>query len=156
MADVPSGGRTVFPRIGAGVTPVAGAAVFWYNLRKSGDPDRNTLHGACPILYGTKWGEDNQCKGKREFERFSRHSCIQSPEIKDSMISNLDIHSAQSQIPPPLSECFPNFFFTEIVSRIPRTLVLRQQQNEDFFSLLIFTLFPAGKKSLLSKVFLLF
>ena len=52
-----SGGRTVFPRIGAGVSPEAGSAVFWYNLHDSGDPDKLTLHGACPVLYGTKWGK---------------------------------------------------------------------------------------------------
>ncbi len=57
MSDVPAGGRTAFPRIGVSVAPVAGTAVFWYNLMKSGAPDRDTLHGACPILYGTKWGE---------------------------------------------------------------------------------------------------
>ena len=51
-----SGGRTVFPRIGAGIPPVAGSAVFWYNLFPSGDADQLTLHGACPVLYGTKWG----------------------------------------------------------------------------------------------------
>ncbi len=34
MSDVPAGGRTVFPRIGAGIAPEAGAAVFWYNLRR--------------------------------------------------------------------------------------------------------------------------
>ena len=59
MSDVPAGGRTVFPRIGAGVPPVGGSAVFWYNLKKSGNPDTLTLHGACPILYGTKWGKTN-------------------------------------------------------------------------------------------------
>ena len=55
-----SGGRTVFPRIGAGVAPEAGSAVFWYNLHNSGEPDRLTLHGACPVLYGTKWGKSAQ------------------------------------------------------------------------------------------------
>ena len=29
MSDVGQGGRTVFPRIGAGVSPEAGSAVFW-------------------------------------------------------------------------------------------------------------------------------
>ena len=57
LNDVGSGGRTVFPRIGAGVAPVAGSAVFWYNLFPSGDADQLTLHGACPVLYGTKWGK---------------------------------------------------------------------------------------------------
>lgn len=56
MSHVPAGGRTVFPRIGAGVQAKAGSAVFWYNLHRDGDPDRLTLHGACPIMYGTKWG----------------------------------------------------------------------------------------------------
>ena len=28
-----------------------------YNLLPNGDPDKLTLHGACPVLYGTKWGE---------------------------------------------------------------------------------------------------
>lgn len=55
MSEVGEGGRTVFPRIGAGVQPKAGAAVFWYNLRPNGEADKLTLHGACPVLYGTKW-----------------------------------------------------------------------------------------------------
>ena len=35
---------------------MGGSAVFWYNLFDSSDPDRLTLHGACPVVYGTKWG----------------------------------------------------------------------------------------------------
>ena len=57
LNEVPAGGRTVFPRIGASLRPSAGSAVFWYNLHASGGPDRLTLHGACPVLYGTKWGK---------------------------------------------------------------------------------------------------
>ena len=54
---VPAGGRTVFPRLGVSAKPTPGAAIFWYNLHDTGDPDRRTLHGACPVLYGTKWGK---------------------------------------------------------------------------------------------------
>jgi len=53
--NVPAGGRTVFPRIGVGVKPNLGSALFWYNLHETGEPDRLTLHGACPVLFGTKW-----------------------------------------------------------------------------------------------------
>ncbi len=55
MSDVPSGGRTAFPAAGASVEAVGGSAVFWYNLKKNGEGDKFTLHGACPIIYGTKW-----------------------------------------------------------------------------------------------------
>ena len=30
---------------------------FRYNVRPDGKADTLTLHGACPVLYGTKWGE---------------------------------------------------------------------------------------------------
>jgi len=55
LNNVASGGRTVFPRLGTGTVPVEGAAVFWYNLTPSGRGNKLTLHGACPILFGTKW-----------------------------------------------------------------------------------------------------
>uniref|UniRef100_A0A8C6ZRC5 Fe2OG dioxygenase domain-containing protein n=1 Tax=Nothoprocta perdicaria TaxID=30464 RepID=A0A8C6ZRC5_NOTPE len=31
------------------------AALFWWNLRRSGEGDGATLHGACPVLAGDKW-----------------------------------------------------------------------------------------------------
>jgi len=72
MSDVAEGGRTVFPRIGAGVKPRAGSAVFWYNLLPNGDPDKLTLHGACPVLYGTKWVAN---KWIREGAQLFRRPC---------------------------------------------------------------------------------
>jgi prolyl 4-hydroxylase len=51
------GGSTAFPRAGVAVKPVKGTAAFWYNLKRSGKPDPLTLHGACPVLLGHKWGE---------------------------------------------------------------------------------------------------
>lgn len=55
MSDVEEGGWTVFPRLGVGVKPRQGSAVFWYNLLPSGKGDPRTLHSACPVLRGSKW-----------------------------------------------------------------------------------------------------
>ena len=32
-----------------------GSAIFWYNMLDIGDVDARTKHGACPVLYGSKW-----------------------------------------------------------------------------------------------------
>ena len=32
-----------------------------YNIRPNGKADTLTLHGACPVLFGTKWGEHHLC-----------------------------------------------------------------------------------------------
>ena len=56
LNDVERGGATAFPRAGVAVRPVKGGAAFWYNLKRSGKPDSLTLHGACPVLLGHKWG----------------------------------------------------------------------------------------------------
>ena len=37
--------------------PVRGGAAFWFNLKRSGKTDPITLHGACPVLLGHKWGK---------------------------------------------------------------------------------------------------
>ena len=71
---VPAGGRTVFPRIGVSVKPEAGAAVFWYNLHDTGDPDRRTLHGACPVLYGTKWGNKIMITRNLVFNKYDKQN----------------------------------------------------------------------------------
>ncbi|XP_071527812.1 prolyl 4-hydroxylase subunit alpha-2-like [Panulirus ornatus] len=55
MNDVEEGGRTVFPRVGVGVEPRRGSAVFWWNLLPCGRGDVRMLHAACPVLRGTKW-----------------------------------------------------------------------------------------------------
>ena len=81
LNEVPAGGRTVFPRIGASVRPTAGSAVFWFNLHASGGPDRLTLHGACPVLYGTKWGKMlsmKRLRGKRSYVRARYHATYPS------------------------------------------------------------------------------
>ncbi|KAL5282876.1 hypothetical protein ACFFRR_005737 [Megaselia abdita] len=56
MNDIEQGGSTVFPELQIAVQPEKGSAVFWYNLKTNGDGDTRTLHAACPVLYGSKWG----------------------------------------------------------------------------------------------------
>lgn len=34
-----------------------GSAVIWFNLLKSGEEDTRTLHAACPVFVGNKWGK---------------------------------------------------------------------------------------------------
>ncbi|ELT90009.1 hypothetical protein CAPTEDRAFT_129682, partial [Capitella teleta] len=51
MNHVNAGGATVFPKIGLYAKPEKNAAIFWYNYKKSGESDANTLHA------GLVWGE---------------------------------------------------------------------------------------------------
>lgn len=55
LSEVEAGGSTVFPLLGHEVKPIRNAAIFWYNLKKSGEIYPNSLHGACPVLLGNKW-----------------------------------------------------------------------------------------------------
>lgn len=57
MSDVSAGGATVFIEPEVIVYPRKGSAVFWYNLPKSGQLDKSTRHGACPVIIGSKWGK---------------------------------------------------------------------------------------------------
>lgn len=58
MNDVPAGGRTIFPYINVAVTPLKGSAVLWFNLDREGRMLPEVFHGGCPVLKGSKWGED--------------------------------------------------------------------------------------------------
>ncbi|GIY57587.1 prolyl 4-hydroxylase subunit alpha-2 [Caerostris darwini] len=55
MSDVNGGGATVFPRLNITVWPKKGSALFWYNVKSNGVGDILTLHGACPVVTGSKW-----------------------------------------------------------------------------------------------------
>uniref|UniRef100_A0A8D8WGP3 procollagen-proline 4-dioxygenase n=1 Tax=Cacopsylla melanoneura TaxID=428564 RepID=A0A8D8WGP3_9HEMI len=55
MSDVEQGGSTVFLDLQLVVPPQKGAALCWYNLKPDRTVDLDTLHGACPVLVGSKW-----------------------------------------------------------------------------------------------------
>ncbi|NXD11245.1 P4HA3 hydroxylase, partial [Nothocercus nigrocapillus] len=55
LSSVEAGGSTAFIHANVSVPVVKNAALFWWNLRRSGEGDGATLHGACPVLAGDKW-----------------------------------------------------------------------------------------------------
>ncbi|XP_031563908.1 prolyl 4-hydroxylase subunit alpha-1-like [Actinia tenebrosa] len=55
LSDVQAGGATVFIKLNVHSRPSKGDALFWYNLKKSGEGDLDTLHAGCPVLLGDKW-----------------------------------------------------------------------------------------------------
>lgn len=57
MNHVEMGGATVFPELNLALWPKKGSAAFWYNFHTSGNGDDSTLHAACPVLIGSKWGK---------------------------------------------------------------------------------------------------
>uniref|UniRef100_A0A8C5L868 Prolyl 4-hydroxylase subunit alpha-3 n=1 Tax=Jaculus jaculus TaxID=51337 RepID=A0A8C5L868_JACJA len=53
------------------------AALFWWNLRRNGEGDGDTLHAGCPVLVGDKWVAN---KWIHEYGQESRRPCTSSPE----------------------------------------------------------------------------
>ncbi|KHN73657.1 Prolyl 4-hydroxylase subunit alpha-1 [Toxocara canis] len=55
MTEPEIGGGTVFTEIKTSVACTKNAALFWYNLMRSGEVDMRSRHAACPVLTGVKW-----------------------------------------------------------------------------------------------------
>ncbi|XP_065708249.2 prolyl 4-hydroxylase subunit alpha-3 isoform X5 [Patagioenas fasciata] len=56
LSAVGAGGSTAFVHANLSVPVLKNAALFWWNLRRNGDGDGDTLHAGCPVLAGDKWG----------------------------------------------------------------------------------------------------
>ncbi|XP_027629950.1 prolyl 4-hydroxylase subunit alpha-3 isoform X1 [Tupaia chinensis] len=57
LSSVEAGGATAFIYANFSVPVVKNAALFWWNLHRSGEGNSDTLHAGCPVLVGDKWGK---------------------------------------------------------------------------------------------------
>lgn len=55
LNDVPTGGATVFPKLGLEVCPAKGSAVYFEYTNSRGQIDPLTLHAGAPVTQGEKW-----------------------------------------------------------------------------------------------------
>lgn len=55
LSDVEEGGETFFPKVNLEIKPKKGDAILFWNLHVNGTADTLSLHGAKPVLKGTKW-----------------------------------------------------------------------------------------------------
>lgn len=55
LSDVEKGGETVFPYLKTKVSPQKGTALFWFNLKPSGESDYYIRHASCPVILGRKF-----------------------------------------------------------------------------------------------------
>ena len=55
LNDVPAGGQTVFPTLGAAVSPLRGNAVYFEYCDDSGRVDPRSLHASDAVTQGEKW-----------------------------------------------------------------------------------------------------
>uniref|UniRef100_A0A3Q3XDH7 Prolyl 4-hydroxylase subunit alpha-3 n=1 Tax=Mola mola TaxID=94237 RepID=A0A3Q3XDH7_MOLML len=73
LSSVEAGGSTAFIHANFSVTK---AAIFWWNLRRNGQGDEDTLHAGCPVLIGDKWAN----KWIHEYGQEFQHRCSLNPE----------------------------------------------------------------------------
>ncbi|XP_063528153.1 prolyl 4-hydroxylase subunit alpha-3 isoform X2 [Pongo pygmaeus] len=77
LSSVEAGGATAFIYANLSVPVVRNAALFWWNLHRSGEGDSDTLHAGCPVLVGDKWVAN---KWIHEYGQEFRRPCSSSPE----------------------------------------------------------------------------
>ncbi|XP_060255999.1 prolyl 4-hydroxylase subunit alpha-3 isoform X1 [Ovis aries] len=77
LSSVEAGGATAFIYGNFSVPVVKNAALFWWNLHRSGEGDGDTLHAACPVLVGDKWVAN---KWIHEYGQEFRRPCSSRPE----------------------------------------------------------------------------
>ncbi|XP_053241070.1 prolyl 4-hydroxylase subunit alpha-3 [Podarcis raffonei] len=77
LSLVEAGGSTAFIYANLSIPAVKNAALFWWNLRRNGDGDDDTLHAGCPVLAGDKWVAN---KWFHEHGQEFRRPCGTSPE----------------------------------------------------------------------------
>ncbi|NXT28059.1 P4HA3 hydroxylase, partial [Syrrhaptes paradoxus] len=77
LSTVEAGGSTAFIHANFSVPVVKNAALFWWNLRRNGDGDGDTLHAGCPVLAGDKWVAN---KWIHEYGQEFRRPCSTDPQ----------------------------------------------------------------------------
>ncbi|XP_006141046.1 prolyl 4-hydroxylase subunit alpha-3 isoform X2 [Tupaia chinensis] len=77
LSSVEAGGATAFIYANFSVPVVKNAALFWWNLHRSGEGNSDTLHAGCPVLVGDKWVAN---KWIHEYGQEFRRPCTSSPE----------------------------------------------------------------------------
>ncbi|NXQ72348.1 P4HA3 hydroxylase, partial [Quiscalus mexicanus] len=77
LSAVEAGGSTAFIYANFSVPVVKNAALFWWNLRRNGNGDGDTLHAGCPVLAGDKWVAN---KWIHEYGQEFRRPCSADPQ----------------------------------------------------------------------------
>ncbi|NXD73303.1 P4HA3 hydroxylase, partial [Eolophus roseicapillus] len=77
LSAVEAGGATAFISANISVPVLKNAALFWWNLRRSGAGAGDTLHAACPVLAGDKWVAN---KWIHEYGQEFRRPCSTDPQ----------------------------------------------------------------------------
>ncbi|XP_041438720.1 prolyl 4-hydroxylase subunit alpha-3 [Xenopus laevis] len=77
LSNVDFGGSTAFVYANFSSPVVKNTAVFWWNLRRNGQGDEDTLHAGCPVIIGNKWVAN---KWIHDYGQEFKRPCGLSPE----------------------------------------------------------------------------